>query len=208
MDTTVACPRWPVTLNPSLFLLSLIQASLLESVTKGDRLYVEVLQDWALDISLCPVDWRWLWNPELGLNLLLSQTPQSLPHSFPDVFNASPLTMSSPTAPSIPVHTATASPPVTPSGPAQSVFVSFVEKEVMWAPIVQLQLLKAYPPHLHDTLEEAMVILKLVSQDYNGGNITGTEDLLSFFSNFSFDQFITYTFPDFADTPMEADPSS
>ena len=108
MDTTVACPRWPVTLNPSLFLLSLIQASLLESVTKGDRLYVEVLQAWALDISLCPVDWRWLWNPELGLNLLLSQTPQSLPHSFPDVFNASPLTMSSLTAPSIPVHTATA----------------------------------------------------------------------------------------------------
>ena len=77
----------------------------------------------------------------------------------------------------------------------------------MWAPIVQLQLLKD-PPHLHHTHEEVMVILKLVSQDYNGGSVTGTEDLLSFFSNFSFDQFITYTFPDFADTSMEADPSS
>ena len=69
--------------------------------------------------------------------------------------------------------------------------------------ITQPQLLQAYPQRLLNELEEDGIVLKLVSCDYNRGNITVMVDPLSLSSPFSFNDFVSYAFPDVL---MYADP--
>ena len=76
----------------------------------------------------------------------------------------------------------------------------------MWAPVAQLQLQLTHPLSLPKwvTLED----FELVSQDYNGGNVTVEEAPTSFspfslvdcmlLSHFSFNDFFAVAFPDLA----------
>ena len=85
----------------------------------------------------------------------------------------------------------------------------YAENSVMWAPVAQLQLWLALPPSLPGwvTSED----FELVSQDYEGGNVTVEEAPASFspfspvdcmlFSHFSFNDFVALGFLDLALDP-------
>ena len=172
----------------------------------GEGLANEVLLESALDVLCSPENWRWLWNPEPATAPLLSPTLPNQTMPLYDVSNANPWNtyalnvpnISSPSAEELPLDILSALAPCT---LAQSVGSS-----VMWAPVAQLQLLLALPQSLPEwvTSED----FESVPQGYEGGNVTVEEAPTSFspfslvncmlLSHFSFDDFITVTFPDLA----------
>ena len=162
--------------------------------------HAEALQQWVLDKLLCLEVWKWLWNPDLSLNLLSSLTHQPLPHSSFDATSVSLLTMCDPTAPSISAPTAGSSSLATPNKPALSTLVPSVENEVMWTSIAQPQALQAYPELPLKTLEGLAKegLLESGSQAYKGGNVMIETPTLSYSPSFSFDNFITYAFTNIA----------
>ena len=67
---SIHLPNWPVTQTHSPLvdqtpfpLGSTTEGMLLQLREVGLELTEEELQQWALDVLLCPEDWKWLWEP-------------------------------------------------------------------------------------------------------------------------------------------------
>ena len=94
-------PNWPVA--PTHFLLANQTPFPLGNATEGTlhqlrevglKLTEEELRQWALDMLLCPEDWRWLWEPARAPTPSISLTPPLLHPPWYDAFNANPPTTS------------------------------------------------------------------------------------------------------------------
>ena len=87
-----------------------------------------------------------------------------------------------------------------PSTPVPGISVSAVDNEVMWGTVAQPLPWLAYQDCPVTELEEQAWELKSESWAYKGGNVMVEDPTLSFSlsysSPFSFDNFITYAFPD------------
>ena len=197
--------------NPSPFPLGPIQALLwgnitrqttLQHTTAGDTLAIEELPTWLLGELLSPEDWKWCLvqapDPTLSLSLPPCWTP---PPSTSDVMCVMS-NMSVPIALTIIAPSAMDSPLDTHSMLSPAVFASYVENidTKMW--IVHPQPLWVYPDLPLGVLEWVLGLLKLESQEYEGGNVMVMEDSISvsffplFSPTFSFANLPKYAFPD------------
>ena len=174
----------------------------------GEGLTNKVLLEWTLDMLCSLEDWRWLWSLEPAITPSLSPTPlnhQLLPPLY-SASNANPWITYVPNVLNISAPSVEEQLPDILSTPAPCTHAQSAESLVMWAPVVQLQPRPAHPLSLPEwvTLED----FELVSQDYDGGNVTMEEPPTSFspfslvdctlLSHFSFNDFITVAFLDLA----------
>ena len=155
---------------------------------------------WLLGKLLSPEDWKWC------LDQAPVQTPSpsclghpclTQPPSTSNAMFASPSNMSTPTALAINVPSVTHSPPNTLNMSALTTFMSYAENTDIRMWTAQLQPLQTYLDHPMDKLEELMGIFESGSQGNEGDNVTvmETPTYSSFSLLFSFDDFISYAFP-------------
>ena len=207
-------PRWPDELIPSPITLELppfpqgndISTTLLRLNKVGEGLTNEALLEWALDMLCSPEDWRWFWSPEPVTTPLSSPTPNQLLPLWYSASNANPLSTSVPNAQSTYAPSVRLLLPDTLNALASCAHAPFAENSVMWAPVAQPQLQPALPLSLPKwaILED----FELVSQGYEGGNVTVEEAPISFslfslvdcilLSHFSFNNFVAIVFLDLA----------
>ena len=173
--------------------------------TVGLELTEEELRQWALDVLLCPEDWKWLWeSPAPALTQLTSPIPPLPPLPWYDASSAGPPTTFAPNVLNISAPSVNWLPLDIPNEPVTCVPVPYVGNSVMWAPVVQLQLQRVHPPP--DWLTEGT--FKPGSRSNDRGNVMVEGPPIPFspfsladctmLSHFSFDDFVAIAFLDLA----------
>ena len=171
----------------------------------GLELTEEELWQWALDMLLCPEDWKWLWEL-LALAPTQSMSPiPPLPHLlWYDASSVGPPTTFAPNAQNTFAPSVDWPCPDIPNEPVTCDPVPYVENSVMWAPVAQLQLL-----HMHQLPEWLTKgTFELGSRSNDGGNVMVEDPPVPFspfsltdctmLSHFSFNDFVAIAFLDIA----------
>ena len=204
-------PNWPATqthfplADQTPFPLgNAIEGTQLQLREVGLELTEEELRRWALDVLLCPEDWKWLWEPVRASTPLTFLTPPPPHRPWYDVFNAGPPTTSTLNAQNTSAPSVEWPPLDIPNVRATCAPAPFVENSVLWAPVAQPQLQLMHP--LPEWLTKE--VFKSESQNNDGGDVTVEDPPIAFspfsivdctmLSHFSFNDFIAVAFPDLA----------
>ena len=196
--------HFPLTDRTPFLPRNITEGMLLRLNEVGLELTEEELRQWALDVLLCPEDWRWLWEPAPAPTPLKSPTPPLLHLPWYDASSVGLPTMFAPNVLNTSVPFVDWLPLDILNVPATCALAPYVESTVMWAPVAQPQ------PQLTHPLPEWLTdgVLKSGSQSNDGGNVMIEDPPISFspfsltdctmLSHFSFNDFIAIAFPDLA----------
>ena len=106
----------------------------------GLELTEEELWQWALDMLLCPEDWKWLWELLAPAPTQSTSLIPPLPHlPWYDASNVGLPTTFAPSVQSTSAPFVDWLPQDTPNTPATCAPAPYVENLVMWAPVAQPQ---------------------------------------------------------------------
>ena len=147
-------PNWPVEQTPfphanrtPFPLGNVTGGTLLQLKEVGLELTEEELRQWALDVLLCPEDWKWLWELPAPAPTQLTSLIPPLPHlPWYNASSAGPPTTFAPSVPNVSAPSVNWPRLDIPNEPVTCAPVPYVENSVMWAPVAQPQLQHVHPP--------------------------------------------------------------